>query len=407
MLFPFVKSENKKRGKTVLILDIGSGSVAGSFVELAQNKNPKVMYVKRVPMKFVRELSGNRFKKGMFTALGVVLDDLSKKGLSSLGSDASKKRIKKVYCSLASPWFVSQTKTVKIKKEEPFVITSKFISDFLNREEGDFENSNLSKYGSGRKQESEVIERKLIDMKLNGYKVGNPLGKKAKEAELTLFLSMSQTSILDEIEDVITKYFYTEDLTFHSFTLVSFSAIRDMYDRVTDFLLLDIAGEVTDISLVKQGNVLKTMSFPVGKNTLLRFLAEELRTSSEEALSSLRLFYTESLFGGKIDKLRKSITKVGGTWLREFRNALTTLSTGDSVPSTIFFTADEDLSNFYNRLMKSEEFSQSIMTDGLFVVSFVNCSSLDSYVLFKTKEEKDTFIAIEAIFFNRVFELER
>ena len=57
--------------------------------------------------------------------------------------------------------------------------------------------------------------------------------------------------------------------------------------------------------------------------------------------------------------------------------------------------------------MKSEEFSQSIMTDGLFVVSFVNCSSLDSYVLFRTKEEKDTFIAIEAIFFNRVFELER
>ena len=397
-------SSRKNKKEVVLILDIGSGSVAGSFVEFSADQNPKILYVKRVPIKFSLLLSGTRFKKKMLGALLLLMENLNNEGLGYV-KGYSKNHIKKVYCSLASPWFVSQTKSVRIKKNKPFVITEQFISDFLKKEEEDFEDSNLSKYESNTKQRSEIIERKLVGIKLNGYNTKNPLGKKASEARLSLFLSMSQKSILDSIEDIVSKHFYIENINFHSFTLASFSAIRDMYEAVPSFLLLDITGEVTDVSLIKSGNILRTMSYPVGKNSLIREITKKLKTTPEEATSSLRLLLTDTLSAQKKKTLTSILESPKNVWSKEFQKAIVNIAEGTSVPTTVFFTADDDVASWYGRLINSEEFVQLSMTDSPFIVSFINPLSLDSHVSFRTKAEKDTFIAVESIFFNRLLEL--
>jgi hypothetical protein len=402
MSFFSVGKKNKK--ETVLVLDIGSGSVAGSFVEFSRNKLPKIVYVKRVPIKLIESLSGVRFKKEMIKSLKEVLHDLSKNGLLYI-EKSSKNNLKRAYCSLASPWFVSEAKTVKIKKEKSFIITEKFISDFIEREESEFENSNLSKYGSNKKYQSEVIERKLVDIKLNGYKTQDPLGKKAKEIDISIFFSMSQENILDSIEEVVSKYLYISEISFHSFTLASFSSIRDMYETVSNFLFLDITAEVTDVSLIKNGNILDTMSYPVGKNSVIRAVSKKLKTTTTEALSSLNLLFSGSLNKTKSDLLTRALEAPKKTWSEGFQKALIALSKGVSVPTTVFFTSDMEISSWFGDIVKSEEFIQFSMTDSPFIVSFINCSSLDAYIDFRGKAEKDTFIAVESIFFNRMFEL--
>jgi hypothetical protein len=401
---PFFLLNKKNKKETVLILDIGSGSVAGSIVEFIIGEAPKIIYVKRVPVKLIKSLSGHRFKKEMLKSLGIVLKDLNKNGLTYL-EKSPRDNIKKVYCSLASPWFVSETKTVNIKKDKPFLITEKFISDFLAKEEKDFENSNLSKHGSGRSSHSEVIERKLIDIKLNGYKTEEPLGKKVSQFDVSILFSMSQEDILNSIEETVSRYFYIEDFNFNSFTLVSFSAIRDMYKSVKSFLFLDITAEVTDVSLVKNGNILETMSFPLGKNSVIREISKKLKTTPEEAHSSFRLLFSGSLGKTKIDILTKALDKLKENWSKEFQETLIHLSDNISlVPNTVFFTSDDDISSWYGDIIKSEEFIQFSMTENPFTVSFINRLSLGAYVSFRSKAEKDTFIALESVFFNRLFE---
>jgi hypothetical protein len=132
MSFLFSSKKNKK--EIVLILDIGSSSVAGAFTEFSLNEDPKILYVKRYPIKFIHKLEGPRFKKEMFKTLEMVVKDLSMQDLSKLGK-FSKRKVKKAYCSLASPWFVSQTKKVKLKKGKEIVITEKFLADFFKLEE--------------------------------------------------------------------------------------------------------------------------------------------------------------------------------------------------------------------------------------------------------------------------------
>jgi hypothetical protein len=235
--------------------------------------------------------------------------------------------------------------------------------------------------------------------------VEEPLGKVANDVELRLFSSMSQSDILDGIEEFVSKHFYLEDFEFNSFTLASFSAVRDMYDRVSDFLLIDVTGEVTDLSVVKSRNVVETMSFPLGKNSLTRTISEKMSISPEEARSLLNLFNIQKLDGKKLEKMSSIMQELKQDWSENFQKAIGSLSNSFSVPKTIFFTADTDVSMWYGEVIKSEEMIQTSMTESPFIVSFINYSSLESYVSFMSKSEKDTFIAVEAIFFNRLFEL--
>lgn len=402
-MFSFGRKKEKK--ETVLILDIGSGSTAVSLVELSFEEEPTILYVKRVPIKFQRSLTSARFRKEMIKSLNLGLRDVNKKGLSVL-ENKSKKSISRVLCSLSSPWFVSQTKVVRIKKDKPFVVTKKFMSGFIKEEEETFANSDLAKYSSRKKQDSEIIERKIIEIKLNGYKTNNPFNKNASEVQISLFMSMAPTDILNEIEETITKHFYINQIDFHSFTLISFLAIRDIYDRVSNFLFLDITGEVTDVSIVKKGNLLKSASYPVGKNSLIREATTKLKTIPEEARSAINLFLSGAVKGKKAKVLEKILIKSKEEWTKGLQNALVGLSGGMSLPTTVFFTSDEDISLWYSDAIRSEEFAQSFLTDNSFIVSFINCSSLGSYVRFRSSSEKDPFIALESIFFNRIFELE-
>ena len=405
MFFSF--GNKSGRGETILILDIGSGSVAGSFVNFSHAQNPRILYTNRVPIKIVEELKGERFKQEMFNALNILLLDLNKVGLSYLDK-SSKNSIAKIYFSHASPWFISQTKTIRIEKTSPFLVTKEFLSDILQKEEEEFEKANISADDRVDKNNSpQVIERKLINVKLNGYKTQNPFGKKATIIELSLFLSLAESSVLQKIEELASKHFHIKEFIFHSFTLISFSAVRDMYERVSNFLLLDITGEVTDVSLIKSGSILKTMSFPLGRNSLIRQISEALKISGEESNSLMRLFLKDSLNKSQSKVLSGVINDSKMLWSGEFQKSLAELSNASSVPTTIFFTADDDVASLYSEAIRSEEFVQHSITEGLFVVSIINWSALDSHISFRVKEDRDIFIGIESLFFNKLFELKK
>ncbi|PIP86741.1 hypothetical protein COV42_00745 [Candidatus Campbellbacteria bacterium CG11_big_fil_rev_8_21_14_0_20_44_21] len=397
--FGFFGDKNKK--ETALIFDIGSGSVAGALLEFSPQKNPKILYSRREDIKFQKNLQGARFKKEMYKSLGLVLEDLRKNILANSGH---LRVFRRALCSLASPWFISETDFIKIEKEKPFLVTEEFLSKNILEAEKRFEDSSLAKYGSDRKQESEIIEKKIVDIRLNGYKTDEPLGKESQSVELSVFLSMSQKSVLDDIEDLVLEFFHLENLAYHSFGLVSFSAARDMYDRVSNFLLLDITGEVTDVSLIREKNIVKTISFPQGKNSVIRGLAKDLKIESGEAHSKLRLLFSSSLKKPNEEALRKKIEKHRSLWLQEFQKSLDFLSDGLSLPSTIFFTADDDFSSWYGEVIKSEKYAEHTMTEGSFIVSFINSSSLGSFVEFESNK-KDTFLGIISLFFKKVFEL--
>jgi len=406
-LFSHLSSGATGKKQISLIFDIGSGSVGGALMELSKESKPKIIYSKRLPIKFQKNLNPEILLKNMIKAVRRVSQDLNTEGLKRLGGTSRRsKHINNVTCTLASPWFISQAKVIRVRKKEAFTISKKFIDSLIEKEEKEFKKSNLAKYSERNMGTSEIIERKFVKIKLNGYETENPYGKKAIEAEVVMFMSVAPTRVLDEVEEAIAKYFFFDDVKFNSFALVSFSAVRDMYERVKSFLLLDISAEVTDLSIIKKAAIFDMGSFPFGQNFLIREVTKSLKTVPEEALSILKLYLKGKLSKEKSSILEPVMERAKEEWLKAFQETLMELSEESYIPMTVFFMADDDLASWFGEAIKSEEFVQYTLSNEPFVVSFINSSSLNSYIDFEGGPLIDPFLGVEGVFFNKLFELE-
>jgi hypothetical protein len=381
----------KKKEKLALVFDIGSSSVGGALFYMQSSGVPKIIFSIREPIILEEKISPERFSFLTIRSLKIVADKIATKGLGAPY---------KIFCVLSSPWFISQTRTIKLEKNTPFVFTSKLADSLTEKEVSLFEEEHINKYkdiGSPVRP----IEFKNMKTVLNGYPTASPLNQKARELEMMIFLSMSGEQILQKIEDVTAKYFHTKEVKFSSFQMTAFAVARDMFVHQDNFLLVDIGGEVTDISMIKKDVLCESMSFPMGRNFLIRGVASGMGCSLDEAKSLLSLYKdghaaqsTEKTLGPILDKLK-------GEWLRKFQESLASISTDISIPATIFITVDPGLTGFFSETIKTEQFSQYTLTESKFRVIFLGTEALHGITLFEENTARDAFLIIESIYINR------
>src|SRR3989339_659488 len=201
----FFSSQKKGKQEIAAIFDIGSSSVGGAIVLIPGKKEdkPKILYSVREQMVFHEKLDANKFIDSMLKTLNSVVSDLEKNGLVHLNFLKIKnKAIKNAFCFFSSPWCVSQTKKIKIKKDKSFEITESLLKSIIQKEEEAFIKLESGEYSSilGKNNEIDVMDKKIIQIKLNGYIVNNPYKKKVKEAETSFFMSLLSRDISDKIE---------------------------------------------------------------------------------------------------------------------------------------------------------------------------------------------------------------
>jgi hypothetical protein len=247
------------------------------------------------------------------------------------------------------------------------------------------------------------LEVKTIRTKLNGYEVPEPLNQKVQSFEMTLFVSISPEQILEKISDAISKNFHKKDIKFSSFVMASFVVTRDAFIKEEDFLLIDLGGEVTDISMIKKGVLRESISFPLGTNFMIRGISLGLQCTLEEARSYLSLYRDGHAAGSlqlKIEPLMKDLKAI---WLKNFQESLAKLSNDISIPSSIFLAIDKEYGDFFKDIIMTEQFNQYTLTESKFEVTFLGLPELGKLALFATNAERDPFIIIASIYINRHF----
>lgn len=387
--------------EVVCIIDVGSASVGAALVAFSDTSVPEVLFTTRKSLPISEHPHSDRLLASTSTLLKEALASVEKEGIPRLHAlNIQKKGIEHILCVLASPWYVSQTKVFRVERKTPVTFSRAFVDDLLLRERQTVEtNLKDSSYAEHFDRHLELLEQKVIQMKLNGYETANPYNKKTNNIEVSVFSSFVSKKIIQKFADILSHSFSREQIAFHTFGLASYSAVVDLFSEAGNFLLADITGEVTDLSVIKEGAIFESVSFPSGRNFLVRKIMKKLNTNAEVALSYLRMRAEKKIEPKIAVKIDEAIEDVKAEWLIYLDESLRELEQGGVLPKKIFITVDDDVADVFLEFLKSSS------------TAFSTLLLDDKQLSHPARHEKgvlpDPFIVLEALFFRKLLSLPR
>lgn len=387
---PFVK---KASDTPVYLFDVGSGSVGGGIAILHQGK-PRFLAVVREPISFHVQGDLQRLSEELLVTLNKVIERLEKVSRTT----HVKRRPDRAHVTMASPWYASQTHIVRIQKDKPFEVTQKVMNRALKKAEEAFRKSadEDEQYGSSLVH----IEQLIATIHLNGYATSMPYGKKATRMEAALFLSLMSGSLHSKLEKLLEEKLSVDEVSFHSFALASFTVARDLFPEEDDFMLLDVSGETADMGLVHDGILLESVSFPWGRNLLLREIALKLGTIPEEAHSLVRMELSGKRASGS-HKAASVLSELEERWLSIFKDACESLSYKQQLPKRVYLTALPDIAPWFKRVIENDACSGYTFTNEPLEAVLIDGTVLTKYHTLAHGAMFDPFLALEGLFIAR------
>lgn len=382
-------SSSKKTSERVLLVHIGSGNVAASFVQIGGGM-ATVLSSTTVDIAIVLDIASADFEHEMQKALVQLMGAVRLLGMGAPDRVA-------VY--LASPWYAAQVRRARLERPTAFVTSRTLLNDMISRELKSFEEEEVVRsHLSG--EPLRPIESKTLEVKLNGYPTSSPLGLSARELEISILVSVAPEHTLMAIEEILGQD-YRAKITFSTFLSASFRVTRDFFPHQDDYLLIDVGGEITDVALVREGTLVRSISFPRGRNFILRKLAAGLKRSISETVAICEL-YSE-------DKVEESVKNACGPllkeakdeWLDYFQKTLFTDSSELSIPDAVFLSVGSDIAPVFIETIRREEFHQHSLTDKAFKVVVLDASVFRGTLAFIEGVEKNPFIMIDALAASR------
>ncbi len=324
-----------------------------------EHRPPVVVYQVQKTLPFQEKVRSEVLEKNVFEALTGACDTLVRDGLPHITSRRIQKGlIDEIHIVYASPWHLSQAKTLTITNDTPFVVTEKLVQESVSKETQNMVTSSVLAEARVTSEMS-VIEERVTNIALNGYDIDTPFGKKTQKLTMTLFVSALEKQFREKIEEIVNRFVHAKDISHHSLPLAFFSTVRDAFAVGKDFLLICAGEEITDIAYAR-GEILRdTASFPWGRAHIIRSLAKDLSCLPEEAESLLNTQHLETLRGDIKEESRQALEKACSTWAGYLRETVKVFSGSGALPRALFLITDEESDVFKKTLERGELFGKS------------------------------------------------
>jgi hypothetical protein len=385
-----------KKARHVLVVDVGSGSIGAALVRLSEGEVPSILSTAREVIPFQEKLNVQRFVSLMQESLVTATDHVF---------DAHKEVVPAaVVFALASPWNTSQTRLVHLDQPEEFLVTEKGLQQIIEKEGGLFTSAPFDSNGPKELMKNVLIESRAMQIKLNGYEVATPVGRRARELDIALYLSVMPERIKDSFSTTVLKRWPHVELRFHSFMHAAFNAVRDTFAESASFIVVDVAGEVTDVALVRDNVLLESLSFPLGYHAITRMTMRELGLQSAAAASEVALYLE-----GKSDSARTAVmdqvfAKVIREWKLLFVGALTQLSEQYPIPHVIYHFVDEEYVIHYGDAMRESGSRVFGEDQGDFTVHSLDEEFLLRFMKLEEGQRADIFLCVIIMILDKLLE---
>ncbi|MEA3399512.1 MAG: hypothetical protein U9R00_03325 [Patescibacteria group bacterium] len=380
-------SKPKKKGNLVAIFDIGSGSVGGALALIEKNKVPTILTSTRSLIKFQDELDFKIFLEDTIEALGKVADTLYH---TKIGAPTE------IVCTLSSPWYLSESRVIKIEKDKKFVFDKDFADDLVKKEIDKLKKDYDKKY-SELEGKFNLIENQITSIKLNGYSIKDPMNKKVRRVEMNMVTSLSPDICVSRIRDVLSKTFHHIPIEFSSFVNSTHIALCDKYQKVDSYVFIDMGGEITDVNIFNHNILENSISFPFGYQTFYRFLKKKLKKDLSEVKSLFNLYFNDDLEEEEKEKMEKALKSISGSWTEAFHQSIESL--GNPVmmlPNQIFIIANSDIVKWFSEIVSNEEYVRSVFVGSDYYINTLEGADFNNMCSVRNTTY-DSFLIIETI----------
>ncbi len=372
-----------------LIFDIRDTFISIAALHFFDNEKPELILAKSFPISPQDIKNHEKYLAKMIKTLSDSLI-IFRKDLIMMGVTAS---IKKTFFFVGSLWSISKSKVMKITKDKQFEVNKDLLEKYITTEESDMEFS-LEKLDEAF-DDLVVLEHKIIESKLNGYRVEDIFGKKTNDLELEFFVSFIPRSLGVKISSFINR-FKRDGKSIHSSVLSAYSFMRDFVVAKNNFIYIDIGDLITDIFIVRDGAVDGIATIPSGRKEIIKQSESESKTPEDILVSALHIG------GEEMNTENKFINVNVNKLVEKIDIALSQICTEIDVPKNIFILNNGDLTATFIKEIKQN-------TDNIFKmfgadsrINVVDESTFNNLIINAKAFKNELSMKMDIVFLNKI-----
>lgn len=190
-------------------------------------------------------------------------------------------------------------------------------------------------YETGQKEiDIKLINAAIVDVKIDGYRVTNPLGFQGKDVSIAIFNAYAPLIHLGALQTIAEEL----DMDLLSIAAEPYAVARCMgIEDAVEFsaIFADIGGGTTDLAVVRNGGIEGCKMFALGGRAFTKRLSNELGVSFAEA-EELKIKYSNDMLPADVmHKVKEILEGDIKVWLSGVELALGEFSNVDLLPSRI------------------------------------------------------------------------
>lgn len=182
--------------------------------------------------------------------------------------------------------------------------------------------------------EVKLVNAAIVDVRIDGYRVTNPIGFQGKEVQISLFNAFAPLVHFGALQTIAAEL----ELNLLAITAEPYALARCLESEETaqlSAIFIDIGGGTTDVAVVRNGALEGTKMFTIGGRTFTKRLASALNISFQEA-EEVKLAYAF----GKLEKqseriVREAMESDAEVWLAGVAYTLSEFHNLDILPSRL------------------------------------------------------------------------
>lgn len=204
-----------------------------------------------------------------------------------------------------------------------------------------------------------LINAAIVDVRIDGYRINNPLGFQGKEVSIGVFNAYAPLVHLGALQTIAAMLSLDLlNIAVEPYALARCTGI----DKADNFsaIFIDIGGGTSDIAVVRNGGIEGTKMFAVGGRTFTNRIAQNLGIGFNEA-EDIKLRYSNGELGKEVTKkIHRILEGDMNVWLSGIELCLAEFSNLELLPSKILLCGGSSQLPLIQEALHSNKWIESL-----------------------------------------------